>query len=46
MSMRKNLTLWAVQGLLAALSLFAGGMKLVELAHLGYPAYFVTIMGV
>ena len=27
--MRKNLTLWTVQGLLAALFLFAGGMKLV-----------------
>jgi hypothetical protein len=27
--MRKNVTLWAVQGLLAALFLFAGGMKLV-----------------
>jgi hypothetical protein len=27
--MRKNVTLWMVQGLLAALFLFAGGMKLV-----------------
>jgi hypothetical protein len=27
--MRKNVTLWVVQGLLAALFLFAGGMKLV-----------------
>jgi uncharacterized membrane protein YphA (DoxX/SURF4 family) len=27
--MRKNVTLWAVQALLAALFLFAGGMKLV-----------------
>ena len=27
--MRKNVTLWAVQGLLAALFLFAGVMKLV-----------------
>jgi hypothetical protein len=27
--MRKNVTLWVVQGLLASLFLFAGGMKLV-----------------
>ena len=27
--MRKNVTLWVIQGLLAALFLFAGGMKLV-----------------
>ena len=27
--MRKNVTLWVVQGLLAAMFLFAGGMKLV-----------------
>ncbi len=27
--MKKNVTLWVVQGLLAALFLFAGGMKLV-----------------
>jgi hypothetical protein len=27
--MRKNVTLWMIQGLLAALFLFAGGMKLV-----------------
>jgi hypothetical protein len=27
--MRKNVTLWMIQGLLAALLLFAGGMKLV-----------------
>ena len=29
MTMRKNVVLWIVQGLLAALFLFAGGMKLV-----------------
>ena len=27
--MRKNVTLWVIQGLLAAIFLFAGGMKLV-----------------
>ena len=49
--MRKNVTLWAVQGLLAALFLFAGGMKLVmPLENLAgpvaLPGLFIRFIGV
>lgn len=49
--MRKNVTLWVVQGLLAALFLFAGGMKLVmPLENLAgpvaLPGLFIRFIGV
>ena len=49
--MRKNVTLWVVQGLLAALFLVAGGMKLVmpleKLAGpVALPGLFIRFIGV
>ena len=49
--MRKNLTLWVVQGLLAALFLFAGVMKLVlpveaMAGPLALPGLFLRFIGV
>jgi DoxX-like family len=51
MSMRKNVTLWVVQGLLAALFLFAGVMKLVlpveaMAGPVGLPGLFLRFIGV
>jgi hypothetical protein len=50
-TMKKNVTLWIVQGLLAALFLFAGAMKLVlpieALAGpVSFPAAFLRFIGV
>ena len=49
--MRKNVTLWVVQGLLAALFLFAGGMKLVMplenmAGPVALPGLFIRFIGV
>ena len=49
--MKKNVTLWVVQGLLAALFLFAGGMKLVmPLENMAgpvpLPGLFIRFIGV
>jgi hypothetical protein len=49
--MRKNVTLWAVQGLLAALFLFAGVMKLVlpveaMAGPVALPGLFLRFIGV
>jgi uncharacterized membrane protein YphA (DoxX/SURF4 family) len=51
MSMRKNVTLWVVQGLLAALFLFAGVMKLVlpveaMAGPVALPGLFLRFIGV
>ncbi len=47
---RRNVTLWVVQGLLAALFLFAGGMKLItptEVLSLTspFPGEFIKFIG-
>ena len=49
--MRKNVTLWTVQGLLAALFVFAGGMKLVMpieamAGPVALPGLFLRFIGV
>jgi hypothetical protein len=49
--MRKNVTLWVVQGLLASLFLFAGGMKLVlpieaMAGPVALPGLFLRFIGV
>jgi uncharacterized membrane protein YphA (DoxX/SURF4 family) len=46
-----NIALWIVQGLLAALFLFAGGMKLVMpieamTQQIAYPGFFLRFIGV
>ena len=51
MKMRKNVTLWVVQGLLAALFLFAGVMKLVVAPEamagpVALPTLFLRFIGV
>ncbi len=53
MSKGKTITLWVVSGLLAALFLFAGGMKLLKPVEMraafvsfGYAAWFATFIGV
>src|SRR6185369_9925696 len=51
MKMRKNVTLWVVQGLLAALFLFAGVMKLVlpveaMAGPVAVPGLFLRFIGV
>jgi hypothetical protein len=48
---KKNVTLWVVQGLLAALFLFAGGMKLVMplenmAGPVALPGLFIRFIGV
>jgi hypothetical protein len=49
--MKKNVMLWIVQGLLAALFLFAGGMKLVlpieaMAGPVAFPGWFLRFIGV
>ena len=49
--MKKNMLLWVVQGLLAALFLFAGGMKLVlpieaMAGPVAFPGWFLRFIGV
>jgi len=51
MTMKKNVLLWIVQGLLAALFLFAGGMKLVMpieamAGPVAFPGLFLRFIGV
>ncbi|MCU1284677.1 MAG: hypothetical protein JWO13_1027 [Acidobacteriales bacterium] len=53
MSKGMNIALWIVSALLAALFLFAGGMKLLhrpemgaEFVKIGFPAWFSTFIGV
>jgi hypothetical protein len=51
MKMKRNVTLWVIQGLLAALFLFAGSMKLIlpieALAGpLALPGWFLRFIGV
>jgi hypothetical protein len=51
MTKRKNFTLWTLQALIAALFLFAGGMKLVIPAavlaqQMPLPVWFVRFIGV
>src|SRR3954470_19286998 len=53
MSKGKNIALWIISGLLAALFLFAGAMKLLnrpemgaEFVKVGLPAWFSTFIGV
>jgi hypothetical protein len=51
MTMKKNVLLWIVQGLLAALFLFAGGMKLVlpieaMAGPVAFPGWFLRFIGV
>lgn len=49
--MKTNITLWTVQGLLAALFLFAGGMKLIlpieaMAGPIALPGWFLRFIGV
>jgi hypothetical protein len=48
--MRRNFTLWVIQGLLAALFLFAGSMKLIlpieaMAGPIGLPGWFLRFIG-
>jgi hypothetical protein len=51
MTMRRNVVLWTIQGLLAALFLFAGGMKLIlpieaMAGPAALPGWFLRFLGV
>jgi len=51
MKMKRNITLWVVQGLLAALFLFAGSMKLIlpieaMAGPVSLPGWFLRFIGV